>query len=300
MDKAKRLGSTDKAMQLAHRSKRDGAPGNTDPSATISRTASIEVLPFLFSTDLPGVLPVTNNWPMPYLKKSCWLTGRPSRRRARTSGQDLGPQPLRTGGGAKITFDSPFSQQLSAVVIFHGYETSSSILRILRVEEHSQLDNKGVSGAKIGTAQDCLYHLGNVGSVGKLHRHKEIKIGTEVIEIQREPFRAESKGFPQRPAEVVPNILRSLRGVQDCGKRSHPSFSPFNYFCALSLTTKIGKLRELHLPRSSTLPSKIGKLRELHLPRSSTLPPFYRKNSNPKDGTSPKEITIQSAFQIWS
>ena len=40
----------------------------------------------------------------------------------------------------------------SATVIFHGYETSSSILRIVGVEEYLQLDHDGVPGSKIETA----------------------------------------------------------------------------------------------------------------------------------------------------
>jgi len=37
-------------------SERDGAPGNTNPSVTISRTGSIGVLPFFLSTDLSEAL----------------------------------------------------------------------------------------------------------------------------------------------------------------------------------------------------------------------------------------------------
>ena len=39
-----------------------------------------------------------------------------------------------------------------AKVISHGYETSVSMLRMLGVDEYSQLDHKGVWGLKIFTA----------------------------------------------------------------------------------------------------------------------------------------------------
>jgi len=38
------------------------------------------------------------------------------------------------------------------MVISHGYETSTSELRMLGVEEYSQLDHEGVPNAKRGTA----------------------------------------------------------------------------------------------------------------------------------------------------
>ncbi|KAJ8435867.1 hypothetical protein Cgig2_028575 [Carnegiea gigantea] len=40
----------------------------------------------------------------------------------------------------------------SAKVISHGHKTSASMLRMLGVDEYSQLDHKGVPGSKSGTA----------------------------------------------------------------------------------------------------------------------------------------------------
>ncbi|KAJ8437499.1 hypothetical protein Cgig2_007476 [Carnegiea gigantea] len=87
---------------------RHGAPGNLDPSATISRTGSIKVLPFLFSTNLPGMLGAPRDEELAdALSEEELVDG--------SSEDKLTDVPIEKElelGGAEITFGSPFSQQL--------------------------------------------------------------------------------------------------------------------------------------------------------------------------------------------
>ncbi|KAJ8434799.1 hypothetical protein Cgig2_033749 [Carnegiea gigantea] len=163
-------------------SKRAGAPGNSGPSATISRTSPTGERPFLLSTNLPGVegpswdeelvdapsedecldnlsevekevhpeveLVVAEATSAPGFDELGAEQGLPCVPLANNSSGDLMQ-------GADLVFAILCTWKSviqSAMVISHGYETSASELRVLGVEEHSQLDHERVPGSKRGIA----------------------------------------------------------------------------------------------------------------------------------------------------
>ncbi|KAJ8436374.1 hypothetical protein Cgig2_032195 [Carnegiea gigantea] len=83
--------------------------------------------PFLLSTDFPGV--VGPSWD-----------------------EELVDAPFEDECLGDLSEEEEDDPPESAIVISHGYRTSTSRLRILGVEEYSQLDDEGVPGSKRGIA----------------------------------------------------------------------------------------------------------------------------------------------------
>jgi len=64
-------------------------------------------------------------------------------------------------------------------------------LQLLQVRHHAVHGGPTRESQRRGLVEhhgieDCLHYLGNVGNMGELHRHEEIKIGAKAVEIQGE------------------------------------------------------------------------------------------------------------------
>ncbi|KAJ8434127.1 hypothetical protein Cgig2_024245 [Carnegiea gigantea] len=154
-----------------------GAPGNTNPSATTSKTGFVEVRPLFLSTDLPGASGAARVEELVNASFEEELEDDSSEEESANapSEEELvdvpveeelelvdKPQPsafeslklsedyLQGSSSGLLTRGVDFVLAIrrawksfikSAIVISHGYKASSLILRILGVEEYSQLDH---------------------------------------------------------------------------------------------------------------------------------------------------------------
>ncbi|KAJ8425914.1 LOW QUALITY PROTEIN: hypothetical protein Cgig2_033855 [Carnegiea gigantea] len=146
-----------------------GAPGNANPSATILRTSPTGERPCLLSTDFPKV--EGPSWDEEFVdalsEDECLddlseeeeevlpeielvLVEATSAPGFDELGEEQGLpcMPLANNSFGDLTR----GVDLSAMVISHGCETSTSGLRMLGVEKYSQLDHEGVPGLKRGIA----------------------------------------------------------------------------------------------------------------------------------------------------
>ncbi|KAJ8450718.1 hypothetical protein Cgig2_021190 [Carnegiea gigantea] len=132
-------------------SERVGARGNSNPSATISVTRGVQS--FRLSTELPGLRDKGGEALVEVLSKDElleeWLVAEPG------EPDYVGVLELEEIRGVDFVFAILRTWKEGtwlAIVISQGYITSTSGLRMLGVEEYSQLDHEGVPGSKMGTA----------------------------------------------------------------------------------------------------------------------------------------------------
>ncbi|KAJ8423209.1 LOW QUALITY PROTEIN: hypothetical protein Cgig2_006762 [Carnegiea gigantea] len=136
------------------------APGNSGTSVTIAGASPTGEWPFLLSTDLPGAGSPSRGEELVDAPSEDEHLDELSEENEEVSPENedylVCPRPtarLETRCEGETWF-SPFfipGNKSYAMVISHGYETSTSGLRTLGVEEYSQLDHEGVPGSKRGT-----------------------------------------------------------------------------------------------------------------------------------------------------
>ena len=72
--------------------------------------------------------------------------------------------------------------------------------------------------------KDYLHHLWDVGIVGTSPRHLEVKMEAQAVVVRGKRPGARVCGIPQRPSEVISNILGCLLGVGEMGKEAPVHF----------------------------------------------------------------------------
>ena len=73
-----------------------------------------------------------------------------------------------------------------------------------------------------------------------LHCHEKVEVTAKTVVVLEKHTRSYSRVFPQRPKEVLPNILRRLLDAEEVRKHDGSPLS-LSTTVVLSLPTKVGK-----------------------------------------------------------